>query len=130
MNDMHTDHEGYDMDIDELRPAAPEYRTNCTECGREHWTDAGHECEGCRALNSRPGTCLQEGCSGKLAWAYKAPRVAECQECDARFTVETLRTLALGELVKRVIAETKTGSAAEVGAFLLREGRASLRRVS
>lgn len=120
----------YDMDSDELRFAKPEYRTNCPDCGREHYTDAGHHCEGCRALGSQPGACLVDGCSGKLAWSRSDPRVAECQECDELFSLETLRTLALGELVKRVIAETKTGSAAEVGAFLLREGRASLRRVS
>lgn len=121
----------YDMDCDELGRFAPERRESCTECGREHFTDEpGHDCEGCRALGSRPGACLVAGCTGKLEWAHKDPRVAECQECDERFTVETLRTLALGELVKRVIAETKTGSATEVGAFLLRHGRASLRRLA
>lgn len=122
----------YDMDCDELGRFEPERRDNCVECGREFWTDASEDsaCEGCRALGERPGKCLVDGCSGKLAWAYKAPRVAECQECDERFSVETLRTLSLGRLICRVIAETKTGSQAEVGALLLREARASLRRVS
>lgn len=121
----------YDMDCDELGRFAPERRESCLECGREFYTDASEDsaCDGCRALGSRPGACLVDGCTGKLAWSHK-PRVAECQECDELFSVETLRTLALGELIKRVIAETKSGSQSEVGALLLREARASLRRVS
>lgn len=123
-----SDSNGYDMDGDELRPSKPERRTNCPECDREHYTDAGDTCSDCAALGGAPGKCLLDGCGGSLRWTD--PRIAECRDCDARYTVETLRTLALGELIKRVIAETKTGSQAEVGALLLREARASLRRVS
>lgn len=119
------------MDCDELRAFKPERPACCPDCDRSHMTDAASDsCEGCRALGSRPGTCPREDCTGRLAWAYSEPRVAECRGCDARFTVETLRTLELGKLICRVIAETKTGSQAEVGELLLREARASLRRLA
>lgn len=102
----------------------------CFECHRDYLGHVGprNRCQGCKALGSGPGECLRSDCGADLRWS-EDERVAECPECLARYKLETLRTLALGELVKRVIAETKTGSAAEVGAFLLREGRASLRRV-
>ena len=118
----------YDCDRDE--PFAPERRTSCPDCGREHYTDSGATCEGCRALGSAPGSCPREDCEGKMRWAYKEPRVAECADCDARYKVETLRTLELGRLVERIVAESRTGSPEEVGRIILAQGRASLRRVS
>jgi hypothetical protein len=118
----------YDLDREELTPCAPERRTSCPECDREHYTDAGDTCSDCASLGGAPGACPREDCAGGLRWTD--PRVAECRECDARYTVETLRTLELGRLVVALVRETERGSPEEVGRIILAEGRTSLRRVS
>ncbi len=130
-----TAHEDYDMSDDELRRFDDaEIRQNCASCGREWHGPAANECDDCRRAGGSPSRCFQ--CNGAMLWksggSYvgAGATVAECGECDAQYPLERMRTFHLGQLVERIVAETVTGSAAEVGALILRAGRASLRRVS
>jgi hypothetical protein len=129
MNDMHTtDHEGYDMDCDELgRFGQDEERLqSCGECGRDWRGISANQCPQCHRAGGAPVACFQ-GCTGKVKWDGD---FAECQECDARYPLEVVRVYRLGQLVHALACSTETGSAAEVGQLILRTGRTSLRRVS
>lgn len=116
----------YDLDLDELTPAPREARKDCTECGRE-WRGplSEIECPDCHSAGGRPGTCFQ--CGGPMRWVVG--HEAECSGCDARYPLAAIRTYRLGQLVERLVAESRTGSAEEVGRMILAAGRPALRRV-
>ena len=60
----------------------------------------------------------------------EARTYAVCLGCDTIYPLATVRTYRLGQLVERIVAESRTGSPEEVGRIILAQGRASMRRVS
>lgn len=100
----------------------------CISCGRDWSGPAADECPECHAASGGPGACFQ--CGQPMGWNRTG--IAECSGkggCDAQYPLETVRTYRLGELVERLVAESRTGSTEEVGRMILAAGRTSLRRV-
>lgn len=104
----------------------------CPECGREWYgPENSDQCPECHEAGGGPLPCFQ--CGHPCRWVekgafYRGP-VAECSSCDQQYPLETVRTHRLGKLVERLVAESRTGSAEEVGRMILAAGRSSLRRV-
>lgn len=107
---------------------------DCSECRREFHgpaylvTTTDVQCEQCHAASGGPGACFQ--CGKPMGWSNDG--LAECNGkggCDAVYPLETVRTYRLGQLVERLVKESVSGSAEEVGRMILAAGRTSLRRV-
>lgn len=115
-----------DLDIDN-RPEAPDrMNAGCTECGRDWYGPRADTCQDCRSAGGPPVACFQ--CGEMTRWVPS--HEAECTGCDATYPLAKVRTFRLGQLVERLVKESHTGSAAEVGRMLLgAAGRVGLRRV-
>lgn len=108
-------------------PEADSSTQRCTECRREWHGPEANECPDCYSAGGRPVPCFS--CQSPMSWV--PGREAECSGCDARYSLETIRTYRLGQLVERLAVESsKNGTAEEVGKMILAHGRAALRRLA